>query len=264
MSYRITPPRKKKGNSSQTLRYWGLFALAVGIAARTIIQNRILGVNVSTGKEVYDLLADSKNMALATAAIVAQLLHACAIPLFCFLLVEGVKHTKSFRNYFLRVAGIALLSEIPFNLVMSGKVLDLNSRNPVVGLVLAMVVIFLLKQYAAKSFKGIVIPILVIALSVLWVEMLRIEDGAATVLVVSTLWLTRKKLVWQVFIGAIVMCLCMILNPLYMLAPLVFLLINSYNEEKGESIRWIDLLAYPALLLGLWLLGLLGQLAFQI
>ncbi|MBQ7344926.1 MAG: hypothetical protein IJW45_02555 [Oscillospiraceae bacterium] len=258
MSYRIEPPRKRKGNSIQTLRYWGLFALAVGIAAQTIIQNRILGVNISTGKEVYDLLADSKNMALATAAIVAQLLNACAIPLFCFLLVEGVVHTKSFRNYFLRVAGIALLSEIPFNLVMTGKVLDLNSRNPVVGLVLAMVVIFFLKQYAAKSFKGIAIPVLVIALSILWVDMLRIEDGAATVLVAATLWLTRKKLTGQVFGGAVVMCLCMIMDPLYMLAPLVFLFIHFYNGEKGESIRWIDLLAYPALLLGLWLLGLLA------
>lgn len=257
MSERIVPPTRPKGFSAQALRYWGLFFLAVGIAGQTILQNRMLGVAGAELSALEKLLEDPNNMILATIAIVAQLVETCAVPLFCFLLVQGAQHTASFKKYLLRVLGVALVSEIPYNLAYGDKWLDLNSRNPVFGLVLALVMIFLYKQYAAKSFKGIAISLLVAAMGILWVEMLRINDGAVVAVLTSVLWLTRKKQGWQVFAGCAVMFLCTALSPLYFVAPMLFLMIHFYNGEPGEGNRWVNYLAYPVLLLVLWLAGIL-------
>lgn len=255
MNERIGQPARPRGNSAQALRTWGLLFLTMGIVGQTIIQNKILGVGTLSVNELLESMNDDKTMIYATVALVAQLLQTCAIPVFCFLLVQGVMHTTNFQSYFLRVAGVAVLSEIPYNLAMDGKVFSLDSRNPVVGLVLAMVVLWLIRQYSGKGIKTAAISILVVVMAIFWVEMLHIADGAATVLLVAVLWLTRKKHAYQVLGGATVTLLCTMLSPLYFAAPMAFLLIHYYNGEQGDGNRVVNYLAYPVLLIAIYLVG---------
>ena len=45
-----------------------------------------------------------------------------AYPIFAFMIVEGYFHTKNLKKYVRRLAIFAILSEIPFNLIMGSRV----------------------------------------------------------------------------------------------------------------------------------------------
>ncbi len=45
-----------------------------------------------------------------------------AFPIFAFLITEGYAHTKNFKAYCLRLLFFALITEIPFNLMMGGLI----------------------------------------------------------------------------------------------------------------------------------------------
>jgi hypothetical protein len=245
--------------SRQTIRIWGLLFVVVGAVGQAIIQNKLLGVGTISVQELTELLEGTEKFVLASVAIVMQLAQACAIPVFTFLLVDGFQKTSNLKNYFLRVLGVAVLSEIPYNLVMSGKWLDLSSRNPVFAMVLGMVALYFFNTYTGWGLKNVLTKGLTIFLAVLWVDMLRLNDGMAIVIMICALWAMRKKRGLQVFGGCGVMFLCSAFSPFYLLAPVMFLTVYFYNDEIGDDNRWINYLAYPAILLTI---GLLGKYAF--
>lgn len=249
---------RSRGVTRQGLRIWGLLFIVLGTAGQCILQNAMLGVNSASPEELLVLMENPDNMAKATVAIVLQFVLACAIPIFSFLLVEGVQHTSSMKNYFLRVAGVALLSEIPFNLAMSGKWLDLDSRNPVFGMVLALVMLYIYRHYAGVSVKNVLIKILVLVVAIFWVEMLRIHEGAAVAVMVAVLWSLRNKRAWQVLAGCAAMFVCTVFSLFYLVAPLMFMMVHFYNGEPGECNKLVNYLAYPVLLLVIGLVGMYG------
>ena len=69
--------------------------------------------------------------------------------LFCFLIVEGFVHTRSRRDYLLRLGIFALVSEVPFDLAFSGKIMDPGSQNVYFTLFLGVLVLCVWEWAAA-------------------------------------------------------------------------------------------------------------------
>lgn len=249
--------QKPFGLSRQALRTWGLLFVAAGVVGEGILQNRTLGLGSVTTTQLLEAMQGSDNvMFIATMALVLQVMETCAVPIFAFLLVEGWRHTSDFKQYMIRVAGVALLSEIPYNLAISGKILDFSTRNPVFGLVLSMIALYLFCRYPGKNVKNVLIKLVVTVAAMLWAPMLRIEGGGCMVLIVSALWLARKKPMMQNLLGATAAIVCSLSSPFYMASPMVFLAIHFHNGEPGNSNRMVNYLAYPVMLLAIGLIAM--------
>ncbi|MBQ9761527.1 MAG: hypothetical protein IJV82_00435 [Oscillospiraceae bacterium] len=266
MSVRLTP-RRNTGNSAQVIRIWALLFLLVGVAGRAIVENKILGMASMSFSQLNEALSSSGDaMIKATVGIVMKVVSACAVPLFVFLLVEGVSHTSSYQNYFLRVFGLAVVSEIPYDLAMHGKMFYWYEQNPVFGLVIAMFMLYLFKNYAGKSLKNVLVKVLVVVVATLWARMLWIAEGVPIVLILTAFWFPRKKRNIQILVGAVVTCLCVILpdgtsgtsigSLKYLAAPMACLFIHRYNGEPDETSKLFRYAAYPVMLVICWLIGM--------
>ncbi len=242
--------QKSTGISANALRIWGMVFLAAGIVGRGVLQNHILGFSGMNTQQMLEVMQSSEAaMNLATLSIALQAVETCAVPVFVMLLVEGVMRTSDRRQYFLRVLGLALLTEIPYNLAMGRGVLDFGSRNPVFGLVLGFVLIYFYDRYKDRGFQNVLIKILVTAAALVWVKMLNIEFGGSTLLILIVLWPFRKKLLYRCFIGASAAMVCAVISPYFLAAPMSFLAIHMCNWERNEDNRIVNYLMYPALLL---------------
>lgn len=244
------------GLTGGALHTWGVLFLAVGIVGKSILQNRLLNLGQVSAQQLLEAMQGSDTvMIYATLALVMQALETCAVPIFAFLLAEGVQHTANFRNYCLRVTGLAVLSEIPYNLAMSGKLLDLSGRNPVFGLVMALAMVYFYRRFPEKSVSHVLIRVVVTVSAILWCSMLSVKYGGCLIFLFAVMWMLRKNPSVRNIAGASAALVCSLTSMFFLASPMGVLTIHFYNGEKGEQNRAVTYLAYPVLLLAVWLAG---------
>lgn len=74
-----------------------------------------------------------------------------AFPIFAFMLVEGYYHTHNIKKYFLRLLIGAVISEIPFNLMMSGYWFDPFEQNVMWTFLISMGCMFFAGKVRKKN-----------------------------------------------------------------------------------------------------------------
>ena len=77
-----------------------------------------------------------------------------AFPVFCFLLAEGARHTRSMPAYIRRLAVFALISELPFDLALHNTPFFWGAQNVFFTLLLGLAVIWVFQRYPAEQWKG--------------------------------------------------------------------------------------------------------------
>ncbi len=242
--------RPATGLSIQALRIWALVFAAAGILGRGLLQNGILQVNLLDSDELLAILNGSnRSMILATVAIVLQAVETCAVPIFAFLLVEGMQHTASAQRYFLRVLAVALISELPYNLCMTGKWVDMQTRNPVFGLLICLMALYFFRRYEQKTPGQYLIRIFVVLAAVLWVGFLGVEYGLPSLILSLVLWAVRNQPKYRILVGALAAVVCCLFSLFFMAAAMSFLILHFYEGEKGNGNRLSNYAIYPLLLL---------------
>ncbi len=107
--------RKKDGISGSTVKLIGIVTMLIDhIAAAVLVRILVSGGWSDRLYFVYCLM---------------RFIGRLGFPIFCFLLVEGVERTRSKTKYALRLGMFALLSEIPFDLAFSARVLEFEYQN---------------------------------------------------------------------------------------------------------------------------------------
>jgi hypothetical protein len=76
-----------------------------------------------------------------------------AMPLFCFMIAEGLFFTRSAKKYILRLTLFALVSEIPFDMLFSGEWLEFGGQNVGFTLLFGFLGIMMFDSFAAQGRK---------------------------------------------------------------------------------------------------------------
>lgn len=174
-----------------------------------------------------------------------------AFPIYCFLLVEGFEHTSSRMKYAMRLLAFAVISELPFDLLFKGRVLEFGYQNVFFTLFLglaAMIGMDLVKEkFGSSQVLMTLLDVVVIAACMMAAKFLRTDYAAIGVVCIVVIYLSRKKKALQIGAG----CLVFLWE---ITAPLAFIPIAFYNGKRGWNLKYFFYLFYPVHLLLLYLL----------
>ena len=169
--------------------------------------------------------------------------------------MEGFIHTSNVKNYLIRLTAVALISELPYNLAMGGKWLDLSSRNPVFGLVLGMITLMFYAQYQQPTMMHRALKAVITLAAMIWGKMLGIQDSFCLILLIITFWGFRNKPNYRNLAAMIAASLCTLSSMFYLASPMAVLALFKYNGEPDPRNKAFNYAVYPLALLGFGLIG---------
>ena len=186
-----------------------------------------------------------------------------AFPIFCFLLVEGLLHTKNVKKYLIRLGIFALLSEIPFDLAFSNKTMNmafLYQQNIFFTLFIGLAVIYAMSIIEKKYANNMILSnlfdsLVVIAGCAISILLLTDYQYLGILLIVAFYLFRGNKIVLTI---AVFIVTAFLGNPLEGLGTISMLFIWLYNGKRGPQFnKYIFYAFYPVHILSIYLISLL-------
>lgn len=178
-----------------------------------------------------------------------------AFPIYVFLLTEGFCHTRNRRRYALRLGVFALISEIPFDLLVYGKIWDTHSQNVFFTLFLGVLMLTAVNWIGRNTDAALAqyrqMAVVVGAALLAW--FLRTDYDAAGIMLIAVLFWFRLTPDTACLAGFVLMAAAEF-RPVYIPGLAVsFFLIRCYNGTRGSwKGKWFFYLVYPVHLLVLY------------
>lgn len=158
----FTPEAGKKGIPGSTIKIIAVAAMlidhvAAALLTRMLIRKGAWGLRYMGERAREAWMAE--NGLLFYGMEVMRVIGRLGFPIFCFLLVEGFQKTRNRHKYAFRLGFFALISEIPFDLAFSGKVLEFDYQNVyftlLIGMLFMEICAFFADEKRSQLVKGV-------------------------------------------------------------------------------------------------------------
>lgn len=239
---------KKYGITGNTLKIIAVVLMIIDHTGAVLIENGILQ---HWDPAVCRQILDTANGQMwFDADLIMRTIGRPAFPIFCFLLTEGFIHTRDLKKYILRMAAFALISEIPFDLAITGRIFSPDAQNVFFTLFIGLVVLAGLEKYRYHA----VLQGLVFVLGCLAALALKTDYDVVGVLMITAFYLLRDNAWAQtLFCGALAAAES---SGTYYAGALALVPIRLYNGQRGRrKFKYLFYWFYPVHLLALYLIG---------
>lgn len=176
-----------------------------------------------------------------------------AMPIFAFCIAEGYLHTRSRKKYLLRLGLFALVSELPFDLLIYGRP-ELTHQNIMFTFFLAVLGLMAYDAIRGETpTKGrTALGILVVLCMAAAATVLRGDFVLFAVISVFLFYAPHRKPLWVRQSAGVAFLAVTRTIGYYAATGLSILPLLLYNGKKGRGMKWLFYAFYPGHLLLLY------------
>lgn len=177
-----------------------------------------------------------------------------AFPIFAFLITEGYIHTSNINKYIKRMVIFAIITEIPFNLMVSASPIYPFHQNVLWTFVISLLT---LKYLNFDNTKNIFKSILIILLAIIIATVTMCDYFGAGVMMVVGFYIFRKSKLLQLLMMIYVNMILIqgysypidiagytYYFPQQGFAVLSLIFIWLYNGKQGYHAKWFKIFCY--------------------
>lgn len=175
-----------------------------------------------------------------------------SFPIFCFMLVEGFCHTRSRGKYLARLWIMAVLSEVPFDMLFFNCLITLRKQNVMFTMLIGVLTLQGMEWAGKKDRRLCMVP-LAVGMAVAW--LFKTDYSFWGVWVIGCFYMLRGMRQENVRLQACNMAFSACLYGWIQAWSLLSVpFCASYNGEKGQNLKYFFYIFYPAHLLILFLI----------
>ena len=229
-----------KGISASFLKWVAVVTMTIDHAAAAFFDTGILShmngdIAFGYGAETF------RNVSTA-----CHMIGRIAFPIFVFLLVEGFTHTRSVRKYGIRLLLMAIMSEIPFNLVLAGNLFYPDHQNVYFTLFIGLVCMYWISRFGDNRAYALVI----MGGGMLIAYLLKTDYSYFGVFAICLMYLLKHDSKEEAIVGGLMFFW-------EVTAVLAIPLMLCYDKTRGRQNKWFFYLYYPIHLTVVYLIAVL-------
>lgn len=196
-------------------------------------------------------LEPAKAKAFYALYVAMRVIGRMALPIFSFLLVQGFLHTHCVKVYILRLVIFALISEIPYDLAMSGQTVNMEQQNVMWTLAVGVTALCGLKQVSRYRNGWKQILYAAIMLCAVLVTALGMTDGGGVGIffIFIPYFFPKRNAAFWISMWALLIWMTCFVFPYEIAAIIGVVMTNVYNNKRGKTNKYIFYSFYPLHLL---------------
>ena len=233
---------EKKGRfqlSSNQLKIIAMFSMLIDhIGLMLILNGKLYGY--SNELYSYAIILDSTKY-LRILYRCCRIIGRISFPIFCFCIVEGFLRSKNHIKYYLRIFFLAVISEIPFDLMIKNTFFYLDCQNVIWSYFISLIMLSLIKRFNGMQ----IIQLMCVVFFSFVAFFTKVDYGAYGIVLVAMIYFMRYDKNLRSIVIAIISFIISIKAD-FGFGALSAIFIHFYNGKKGTiDIGNLFYLFYP-------------------
>ncbi|MCI5502324.1 MAG: conjugal transfer protein TraX [Lachnospiraceae bacterium] len=171
---------------------------------------------------------------------ILRMIGRISFPVICFMITEGFRYTSNRKKYLQRMFIFAVISEIPFDLVISNSFIDINNQNVIWTLLIGLLVLMGIEKYSGRIDEQMICIFAGSAVAFI----MKVDYSFYGILIIAVFYMCRENH-YKMFIIIMILLVLQGRKEAFGILSIPFIMAYDSDKEEKKLPKYFFYIFYP-------------------